>query len=388
MGVYTPTIDDMVGYGIGACFLDNLGANINDGDCNIVIPESLTVSSLPILTSVASSNDVFVNANVSWTAISNDGWISIDTPSGTGNATVSVTVTENVDVSSRAGTVTFAQIPGGDDIIRVLNVMQEGADLTSLYDLINDVPGGGPVSIHSFSKEEVNGVDKFNYATNTLDKDNGSVWAADDLETILPGDYFADGEYIIYDLGDEYQLDLIQFTTTNKSDPFGIQIWVSTTGTDVSDFSMALPTSGDLLLTATNTTEFNQYEITADARYVKLMGYGRFNSAGDTRTSVWTALGEIEFYGSVSLSLSEVDSQNKILLYPVPAKDLLHIKSLNHSLDKIQVYSLDGRKVIEKIINSTSDEISLDTSSLVSGAYIVNLLKRNRIISKMIIISN
>ena len=159
MGTYTPTTDDMVGYGIGACFLDNLGANILDGDCTIEVGEQLTVSSLPTFTAAASSNDVTVHANVSWTAVANDAWITIDMNSGTGNASVSVMVTENLATSSRVGTVTFTQDPGGDDIVRTLTITQEGADITDLYDLINIGTGlpGDKVTVHSFSKEEVNG---------------------------------------------------------------------------------------------------------------------------------------------------------------------------------------------------------------------------------------
>jgi len=54
----------------------------------------------------------------------------------------------------------------------------------------------------------------------------------------------------------------------------------------------------------------------------------------------------------------------------------------------IQVYSLDGRKVLEKNINAPAQDLSLDTSSLVNGAYIVNLSNKNQIVSKMIVISN
>jgi len=72
MGAYIPTTDDMVGYGIGACFLNNLGAKITNGDCTIVVPESLTVISLSTLPSNAASYNVSVSANVSWTAVSND----------------------------------------------------------------------------------------------------------------------------------------------------------------------------------------------------------------------------------------------------------------------------------------------------------------------------
>ena len=387
MGTYAPTDDTMVGYGIGACFLDSLGAMITDGDCTIEVPESITVSSLSTLSPEAGSYDVSVFANVSWTAVSNDTWISIDIASGSGDETVSVTVTENEDTSSRTGSVTFSQVPGGDDIVRTLTVVQDGAELSDLYDLINTgVEGEDPVTINFFSEEEVNGVDKFNYAANTLDKDNSSVWAADD-DAILAGDYKGDGEYIIYDLGSIYELDLIQFTTTNKSDPFGYQVWVSTSGTEISDFTMVLPTSGDLLLTATNTTDFNQYLVEASARYVKLLGYGRFNSAGNNRTSPWSAIGEIEFFGSESLSINDVDIQNNISLYPIPVRDNLYIKVQNNAdIESAKIYSLDGKLIMERKIDSSNSEILINISEISSGSYVLNLvtLDGNRY-SKLII---
>ncbi|MBC3844794.1 T9SS type A sorting domain-containing protein [Winogradskyella echinorum] len=392
MGTYEPITDDMVGYGIGACFVDNLGASIIDGDCTIEVPESLTVGNLPNFTSDAGSNDVSVNANVSWTAVSNDAWISIDISAGTGDAVVSVSVTENTDTNSRAGTVTFSQDPGGDDIVRTLNVIQDGADLTDLYDLINDVPGGGPVSVHSFSQQQVEPENnRFNYATNTLDKVSDSHWTAQD-GAILPDDYKGDGEYVIFDLGNEYDLDLIQIATDDKDDPYGLQIWVSTTGTDPLDFTLLLPASSDdLLITTTTGTDegFDQYEITTNARYVKLMGFGRFNSAGTSRVSAWNNITEIEFFGNQVLSVNELDLENSISFYPMPAKDKLYIKNLNNqTIDVIKVFSLDGRKVIEKIVNSSSNEFIIDTSALFGGAYIVNLSNSNQAISKMIVISN
>ena len=374
MGTYIPTTDDMVGYGIGACFINNLGTSITDGDCAIVFGEFLTVSSLPTFTAATSSENVSVNANVNWTAVANDSWISIDTNSGTGSATVAVTVTENTDLTSRMGTVTFTQDPGGDDIVRTLSVTQDGVNLTDLYDLINTGTGQptDKVTVHSFSKEEVNGVDKFNYATNTLDKDNETVWAADDGD-IVTGDYRGDGEYIIYDLGCIASINVIQFTTTNKSDPFGFQVWVSTTGTDISDFSMVLPTSGDLILTATNTTDFNQYEVNIpEVRYVKLMGYGRYNSAGDSRTSVWSAVGEIEFYGSTTVSIDENEVANKTLIYPIPTKDILHLKNMK-GVNLITVYDIDGRKIMDKKITSSTSETNLNVSSISNGSYILML---------------
>ena len=387
MGVYEPTTDDMVGYGIGACFLNNLGSNITDGTCTIVIGESLIVSGLPAFTSSASSNDVSVTANVSWTAVSNDAWITIDISSGIGDQTVSVTVTENTDTSSRIGTVTFTQDAGGDDIVRNLNVNQEGADLTDLYNLINDIPGGGPVSIFGFSSDNA-GDNPPEIASNTLDKINTSqsIWAAQDGD-VLAGDYKGDGEYIIYDLGAEYNLDLIQFSTTNKSDAFGYQVWVSTTGTDPSDFTMALPTTGDLLFTATSTMDFNQYEITASARYVKMIGFGRYNSAGDTRTSAWSTIAEIEFFGDSVLSVDDFKFNKNALVYPVPAKDNLHIKVLSSNIESVKLFGIEGRLILEKTVDISNLEFSIDISTIPSGTYILNLSNSTEVNnSRMLII--
>ena len=329
MGAYKPTTDDMVGYGIGACFLNASGDNITDGDCTIEIPESIVVGSLAAFTYEASSSDVAVTANVAWTAMSNDDWISIDTDSGTGNATVLVSVTENSDISSRTGTVTFTQVAGGDDIVKTLTVTQDGSARTNL---INTGGEDDPVTINYFSSDNSS---KDEVAINTLDKDPNTVWAAQDGD-VLAGDYKGDGEYIIYDLGGTYALDFLQFNTTDKSDAFGIQIWVSTTGTDDADFSMILPsTAGDLLLTATNTTAYNKYEIAAQASYVKLVGFGRFNEAGNERESAWTAVGEIDFYGDkIRTNLINTGGEDD----PVTIN---YFSSDNSSKDEVAINTLD-----------------------------------------------
>ncbi|QOD60967.1 T9SS type A sorting domain-containing protein [Polaribacter haliotis] len=388
LGTYNPTTDTMVGYGIGACFLNNLGTKITNGDCTIVVPESLTVGTLQTLAPTAGSYNVSVNANVGWTAVSNDTWISIDTNAANGDATVSVTVLENATTDVRTGTITFTQNAGGDDIVRTLTIIQDGKSLTDLYNLINTGITSDPVTIHSFSKEEVGG-GKTNAATNTLDKDNGTVWAADD-GAVLSGDYKGDGEYIIYDLGSNYNLNLVQFTTTNKSDSFGFQVWVSTTGTNASDFSKIIPSTGDLILSATNSTDFNQYEISAgiNARYVKLIGYGRFNTIGDTRKSVWSAVGEIEFYTASSLSVNQISQKNKLTLYPIPVNNFLYIENSSKSLREIKIYSLDGKKIMERKIINTKDARGIDVSALVNGVYIVRFYDDFNLFSKKIMIAH
>ncbi len=81
-----------------------------------------------------------VTANVGWSAVSNDAWITTINPaSGSGDATVSVTVTENTGTISRSGSVTFTQDPGGDDIVRTLNITQDAPPPPDPRDGLNQI---------------------------------------------------------------------------------------------------------------------------------------------------------------------------------------------------------------------------------------------------------
>lgn len=389
LGSYVPFTDANVGYGIGACFLNNIGSNITDGVCAITPVEYLTVDTLPELNSDAGSYTVNVSANVNWTVATTTSWISLGATSGTGNASLQISISKNETTSSRAGTITFTQVPGGDDIEQTITITQKGANLTDLYTLINTGDANDPVTINSFSKEEVNGTTKFNYAANTLDKDNNSVWAADD-GTIIGGDYKGDGEYIIYDLGSEEALKLIQFTTTNKADAFGFQVWVSTTGVASSDFTKLLPLNTDLIFTNTNTTDFNQFEISTatQARYVKLIGFGRFNATGDTRKSVWSAVGEIEFYKSSNLNTESFMLESFVNIYPNPASSTITIFDKHNFIDQnIYVLNLQGKVVLEVKKPLKDNTVKLDVSLLSNGVYILRVMNNGKSYNQKLIIN-
>ena len=374
MGVYAPITDETVGYGIGACFLNYLGVNITDGNCIIEIPESLTVSSLSTLAPSAASYDVSVYANVSWTALSNDAWISIDTNSGTGNATVSVTVTENVNPSSRTGTVTFTQDPGGDDIVRTLNVTQEAADPRTGLNLINVL--STDFYINYFSHEENVPPNKINLAPHSLDKNFNSYWAGDRTQ------HESGRAIIIYDLKGTFDLDLVDIATTGGK-TYQLQIWVSSTGTDDIDFSNPFP-PGDLI--SNTDASFKAFILPTTAvgtKYVKIIGNGQPNGSN------FTSIHEIEFYGNSSLSIDDNDLANAIKMYPNPVKDILTLKNIGNNVNLLQVFSIDGRKVYEKTVNSSGSEIKLDMSPFANGTYILNVLDSSQTKQvKMIIVSH
>ncbi|GAA3638086.1 PKD domain-containing protein [Flavivirga jejuensis] len=184
-----------------------------------------------------------------------------------------------------------------DKYINSVTIIDNGIPLGALdlfYDLVNIGDAGEPVTIHSFSSYQI---EKDAFASNTLDKNAGTLWTAQDGD-ILDGDYKSDGEFVIYDFSETIDLTVIQFTTDVKSDPYGYQLWYSNTGTEDSDFIKLVPESGDIMLSQAATAEFQTKILPTpvSARYVKLVSFGRFNEAGDTRTSPWSNFSQIEFY--------------------------------------------------------------------------------------------
>jgi hypothetical protein len=94
----------------------------------------------------------------------------------------------------------------------------------------------------------------------------------------------------------------------------------------------------------------------------------------------------IEDLGVLSVNHLELNT-NEILITPNPAEGIMHLKKLNHSINLIQLYSLDGRKIMSTTIDSRS-EIAIDVSSISSGTYLVILKGDGIYQSKKVVISN
>ena len=167
-------------------------------------------------------------------------------------------------------------------------------DFGLFYDLVNAGTDGAPVSVESYSSYQE---DKDRFATNTLDANLGTYWTSMDGD-LLDGDFKSDGEFIIYDMGSSVVLKVFQFTTDSKSDPYGYQVWTSNTGVADEDFSMVVPETGAIQRSIPASTDYQSHVFaeTLDARYVKLVVFGRFKDSADERSSVWTSIGEVQFY--------------------------------------------------------------------------------------------
>ena len=60
-----------------------------------------------------------------------------------------------------------------------------------------------------------------------------------------------------------------------------------------------------------------------------------------------------------------------LLLYPVPADNILHLDNLDARVSKIEILTLDGKPVYSATAENPLDEVTISTSSLESGVYIL-----------------
>lgn len=377
MGDYAPTTDDMVGYGIGACFVDYAGENITDGECIIVVPEPgnyLSIGSVANFSADGGSADAVVSANVSWSAVSNNDWITINETSGTDNGTVSVSVAQNTTYFSRTGSVTFSEAAGGDDIVKILTITQDAADPRSNFVLINDASEADNVTVESVFHEEITD-SKNNIAAHSLDKSFDTQWSGNGV----PGE-------IVYNLGAAYDLALVDFATTSGK-TYEFQIWVSTTDTNAESFVKAFSDQGNDSgnLVSNSTGEFKSYvlsEVIIGVKYVKIIGYGQ-----PARPSDWNTIKEIEFYKAGSdLSFEENELAN-VQVYPIPTSETLYVKNAKKNIKNLTLLNLEGKVVVTKNITTSTEEISIDTSVLQSGFYVLKIVSNdNYVAHKKVII--
>jgi hypothetical protein len=80
------------------------------------------------------------------------------------------------------------------------------------------------------------------------------------------------------------------------------------------------------------------------------------------------------FNGTLSNDEFTITS-NEVLLYPVPFTDRLNISSKNSKAASIQLYSLDGKLIMESPL--TDAETSLITPELATGLYFAKIMDRN-----------
>ena len=72
-----------------------------------------------------------------------------------------------------------------------------------------------------------------------------------------------------------------------------------------------------------------------------------------------------------------------VSLYPNPVEDLLIIQSNTGSINKIEIFNIEGQRILE--YSSNSQRIEMDLIQIPSGLYFAKISSGNDIIAKKII---
>ena len=80
--------------------------------------------------------------------------------------------------------------------------------------------------------------------------------------------------------------------------------------------------------------------------------------------------------------------RDDLLIYPNPAKDKFKVQSSKSKVvvSEIEIYDLNGRKMIEKLFPVGSETIEIDVSGLKNGVYFCRLISENKSVTKKLII--
>ena len=94
------------------------------------------------------------------------------------------------------------------------------------------------------------------------------------------------------------------------------------------------------------------------------------------------------YIASLRASGIHEDSDIHMNIYPNPADGEFRVQSLEFRLSRaaLQLFGLDGKKLLEKTIPKGSEEITVDVRSLKSGVYFCRLTIGNKSVTKKLII--
>lgn len=122
----------------------------------------------------------------------------------------------------------------------------------------------------------------------------------------------------------------------------------------------------------------NEYTVKLSGKFLTDLGNGTYegtaSQSGDS--SVWI------IQTAPTLSTKKLDVSSIFISNPVHNK--LNIEGLNADINQISLYSLLGKELVTKTVN-TKESISIDVSGLTSGVYLVKLQGENGVFTKKIV---
>lgn len=150
------------------------------------------------------------------------------------------------------------------------------------------------------------------------------------------------------------------------------------------DLEIKKVSDGNILFSYNNNSIIN-WRPNADFVRPKWGIYRSLNNAQDLRDEIVSfANFSIEELETLSVDDSEINN-NLFNVFPNPIGKIMHLKNLSERFNLLQLFSLDGRKIMDKPINLES-EINFNVSSVSKGTYLLVLSGEQLYQSKRVII--
>jgi len=203
-------------------------------------------------------------------------------------------------------------------------------------------------------------------ATNTLDIDLTSRWSAQNPE-------MGPSQTITYDLGGSYDVSMLKlaaFKGNERTTSFEVEI-----STDGTTFTPVLVNNSTevRVVTGGTTLELEDYAFTGGAaapdftaNYVRIVGYGNSSNR-------WNSYTEVEIFGEQNILSVKENVAFEATVFSVPNSGVLNVANIAEQFNKVSLYSLDGKKVLDYALDSFSTTQAIDVSSLTIGLYILSL---------------
>ena len=316
----------------------------------------LTSATALTINSTANSTQLFdITANVSWTATSDQSWLSITNPSGTGSARVTLTALENTATTERTARVT---ITGTGLAAKTITVTQNAAPLVLTLPI--DFEAAAPYGFIDFDGGTATVIaNPYSTGINTSAKvakivrNGGATWAGSKL--ILPN--------------------RLDFSTAST---FTMKVYSPRIGLPVL-FKLEGNAATEVL---TKTTIANGWEVMKwsfagkpSNTYNALVFMFDFGTVGDGSAN------STFFFDDVNLTNGTTgtnDTDNsKISIFPNPANSILFINGLTTKSD-ISIYDFSGKMVF----NQPIDNSQIDISRFPNGMYLMKIETTTGVLTK------
>ncbi|MBQ0785854.1 MAG: T9SS type A sorting domain-containing protein [Oceanihabitans sp.] len=229
----------------------------------------------------------------------------------------------------------------------------------------------------SVTVEEITAV---NFAGTSISNADATSVLVD--ETVTNVNVSPDQTYTIEVTGNTegpFDTDIVAFIDWNQNDvlddtgeTYAIGTLFNSTGSDGTSVAMDITVPIDAVTGETRIRITKTYQDPDSPAEVNPCGI-QFNPFGQ---GIYPGYGQaLDFTLTIAVLSVEDFEMHALSVYPIPAKDVLHIK-YKSALSAVKIYNLLGQEVYAEKTNSSN--LQLDISALTAGTYMVKLITEKR----------